>query len=195
MELESVITDLQVRVEPILHAHPQGITELALMGHLAEEGHALFTSAHRGEPAQLFRAHFLLFHALYRLRPALAEAGLALEIHCLSIRLRPMPSSGVTAGSLTTPDPVAAFYLDPANLEGMDNEAVARLIADGLRRSMGSSDEREAALQELGLGPEASRTEIRRRYRRLAMRHHPDRGGDTAKLQRINAAYRSLMAA
>ena len=31
--------------------------------------------------------------------------------------------------------------------------------------------------------------ELKREYRRLAMLHHPDRGGDTATMQAINAAY------
>jgi hypothetical protein len=31
--------------------------------------------------------------------------------------------------------------------------------------------------------------EIKSHYRRLAMQHHPDRGGDTAKMQDINAQY------
>ncbi|GAO35480.1 hypothetical protein SCT_0867 [Sulfuricella sp. T08] len=30
--------------------------------------------------------------------------------------------------------------------------------------------------------------EIKRRYRELAMEHHPDRGGEMEKLQAINAA-------
>ena len=31
--------------------------------------------------------------------------------------------------------------------------------------------------------------ELKAEYRRLAMRHHPDRGGDTETMQRINAEY------
>lgn len=31
--------------------------------------------------------------------------------------------------------------------------------------------------------------ELKAEYRRLAMKHHPDRGGDTATMQRINAEY------
>lgn len=34
---------------------------------------------------------------------------------------------------------------------------------------------------------------IKRHYRRLAMRHHPDRGGDKAQLQIINAAMEALL--
>lgn len=35
--------------------------------------------------------------------------------------------------------------------------------------------------------------EIKSEYRRLAMKHHPDRGGDTATMQDINAAYHAAL--
>lgn len=44
----------------------------------------------------------------------------------------------------------------------------------------------------LGLDRDASAAEIKGRYRELAKRHHPDRGGGGAELARINAAYEVL---
>jgi DnaJ-class molecular chaperone len=41
----------------------------------------------------------------------------------------------------------------------------------------------------LGVGESATPEEIKRAYRRLASQHHPDRGGDTATFQTIQAAY------
>lgn len=40
----------------------------------------------------------------------------------------------------------------------------------------------------LGVSAHATRDEIEAAYRRLAMQHHPDRGGDGAEMARINAA-------
>jgi DnaJ-domain-containing protein 1 len=40
----------------------------------------------------------------------------------------------------------------------------------------------------LGVSPNASRVEIDRAYRKLAAKHHPDKGGDTAFMQKINKA-------
>jgi DnaJ domain len=44
----------------------------------------------------------------------------------------------------------------------------------------------------LGAEQNASRDEIERLYKRLAMRHHPDRGGNPETMKAINEAYRVL---
>ena len=44
----------------------------------------------------------------------------------------------------------------------------------------------------LGVNKNASADEIKKAYRSLAMKHHPDRGGDQAKFQKIQEAYDTL---
>ena len=57
---------------------------------------------------------------------------------------------------------------------------------------MDSSDEAPNYYEILGASEDASQEEIERLYKRLAMRHHPDRGGDAEYMKAINAAYRVL---
>ena len=44
----------------------------------------------------------------------------------------------------------------------------------------------------LGVRPGASKAEVARAYRRYALRHHPDRGGDPARFQAGVDAYHRL---
>jgi molecular chaperone DnaJ len=44
----------------------------------------------------------------------------------------------------------------------------------------------------LGVGKGASPDEIKKSYRRLAVQHHPDRGGDEAKFREVSEAYEVL---
>lgn len=44
----------------------------------------------------------------------------------------------------------------------------------------------------LGVSKNSSQEEIKSAYRRLASKHHPDKGGDTALFQKIQAAYDTL---
>ena len=46
--------------------------------------------------------------------------------------------------------------------------------------------------QTLGVGETASPDEIKKAYRSLANKHHPDKGGDQAMFKNISVAYENL---
>jgi curved DNA-binding protein CbpA len=54
---------------------------------------------------------------------------------------------------------------------------------------MGEADERRDYYVVLGAFRDDSHDEIERRYKRLAVEHHPDRGGDEEEMKAINEAW------
>lgn len=48
---------------------------------------------------------------------------------------------------------------------------------------------------DLGLPPEATPADAKKRYKDLVKTHHPDRGGDAEQFNRINRAYEAAMSA
>lgn len=74
---------------------------------------------------------------------------------------------------------------------------IVRLSARTIWQSNGNPArtmlQRQQALSVLGLPPTATPKQIKRRYRSLAKRYHPDCGGDQRQMQRIIAAYEFLM--
>ena len=185
--LEALEEDLLAR----LRQHPGGISEFELLQALRAEDHPV-TSGATGEPGghRLFQEHFALFHLLYRLRDRCHGEGQArLEINPLCIRLYPYQAG---QGELPEPaDPLRDYYLDLGNLRGTSAADVEEMLGRFWGRMQGL-EQRNEALRVLGLEADAGYEQARERYRRLAMEHHPDRGGDTRRLQEINAAMASL---
>ena len=102
------------------------------------------------------------------------------------------PYQANMADQLTLPDPLRCYYLDLDQLYATGPDEVAALL-NAFWVRMGRLDCREDALQVLGLSDPVDDAAIRRRYRELVMVHHPDRGGETARLQLINAAVADLL--
>jgi DnaJ-domain-containing protein 1 len=178
--------DLQQLLFTILEQRPEGVTEHALLRLLQAERGDDFPDGLFRDPLALFRAHFLLFHALYRLREQLlADAAGSLQIDPRAIRLTPCPAPA--ARSLADHDPMRDYYLDLANLEDTGAEDVERLLGAFWARYFAGS-RRSEALAALGLAPSADLDTAQRRYRELAMQHHPDRGGDPEQFRRIREA-------
>lgn len=50
----------------------------------------------------------------------------------------------------------------------------------------------DRAYETLGISPDASISEVRRRYRRLLKEHHPDHGGSRERFLRIQRAYEEI---
>ncbi|MDT8383484.1 MAG: DNA-J related domain-containing protein [Gammaproteobacteria bacterium] len=181
--------DLQKRLDllhRLLRAHPAGLSEYELIMALEAEHGADFSRDQLRDPLSLFQTHFLLFHALYRLRDQLWESRIArLDIHTLGIRLLPFKTAG--AAQLAEHDPLRDYYLDLNHLNITQAGDVEKLLTQFWARFVGDDDRRQA-LATLELEDPVDWPAIKTQHRRLAMQHHPDRGGDEARLQAINVA-------
>ena len=187
------VENLLITLEEILASRADGLSEHALLKELAARKVTFFDEPYFSSPLGLFQRHFLLFHCLYRLRDRLRENGTGeLTIHCLGIRIDALCDS--ISDHPVIHDPLAAYYLDLTHLESTEEADVLRLLESFWQR-FANEEQRDEALAVIELAPPTSYPEIKRQYRRLAMRWHPDRGGDADRFQRLEWAMRVLRVA
>ncbi|MCC6077152.1 DNA-J related domain-containing protein [Pseudomonas sp. GCM10022188] len=181
--------DLMEQLLALLRRVPDGLSEHQLIRRLREAHCTHLPQLPLTDKLVLFRTHFLLFNALYRLRDRLwGERSAHLEINPLLIRLLPYQDGPQALGEH---DPLRAYYLDEARLRDTTEADVVHLLQSFWTRMHGG-EEREAALELFGLDARADYSAIRLRYRQLVSQHHPDRGGSTTRLQSINKAMEIL---
>lgn len=170
----------------VLRAHPAGISEYELIRTLESSGEPGFDAECLRDNLSLFQTHFFLFHNLYQLHEQLWNSGEAhLNISPLCIQLLPITDSATSA--ISEHNPLRDYYLNIENLNDTTANDVESLLGKFWQRFV-RNDERSNALAELELSDPVDWSTIKTQHRRLAMQHHPDRGGDEQRLQAINAA-------
>ena len=185
------LDEIEQACHDLLRQHPDGISEYSLLKRLREEEYALFPKLSLGDTLGLFQSHFLLFHCLYRLRDRLhAERRGDLAISALIIELGAYQEG---LDSLIEADPLRDYYLDLTNLDETGESDVLELLGDFWRKLQSGEPERvAAALAVLELERAESFAQVKAQYRRLVMRHHPDRGGEALKMHALNEALELL---
>lgn len=183
------IAPLLAALRELLTANTRGLREYELIRRLREDRTPGFPAGPLSDPVVLFQSHFLLRHALYRLRDQYLQAGSALlEMNALEIRLAAYREGG---NGIALHDPLRAYYDDLAHLETTDRDEVERLLTRFWER-LAANERRQSALAVLDLADPVDHDTITRRYRRLAQRHHPDRGGDSIQFRAIRRAFETL---
>jgi hypothetical protein len=179
------------------------IGEYQLMRTLAEEGFPQFKPDL--DPLIMFRAHFLLFHLLYRLQDRwLFESRGWLSIHTTDIHLQEMQSVAdseeESRQELLEDDPLKSYYLDYSEFLNTQEEDVLSLLDDFWRKMAGSPihamgpEDRLKAQQRLGLqGQTVSIESVKLQFRSLCQLHHPDKGGDPQVFRQICDAKEVLL--
>ncbi len=185
--VDLVLEDLELDLLQRLQRTGEGISEYEFLQQLREARHPVIEiETSDAAEVRLFREHFQLFHLLYRLRDRCwAEKIAHIEINPL--RLRVLPYQEVNSQMPGEVDNLRDYYLDRSHLDRTGTGEVNELLGRFWVRMQGL-DKRTEALETLGLESGADYRQARERYRKLAMEHHPDRGGDAERLQEINLA-------
>lgn len=192
--------DIEVLIQVLaesLDTQPQW-TEQELIASLQGPRYAFFDKDALREPLTLFQTHFMLFHCLYKLRERWREQKTyELFIHTLNIERQPWQGG---ASALAEKDALAEYYLDLNQLGTTSGADVESMLDDFLRRMGHSSTSRnkagmsvEEAWQVMNLEPPVSRVFIKKHYRKLVHKYHPDKGGTVTKMQQIQKAYHRIL--
>ena len=103
------------------------------------------------------------------------------------------PYQSVDSALPRTYDALSNYYLDLNNLAETTVDDVDALLNQFWRRFL-ADEHHHSALSVLGMEAPVTFEQVKAQYRRLAMLHHPDRGGNKEKLQTINEAMEQLKA-
>ncbi|MCO4207094.1 molecular chaperone [Aeromonas hydrophila] len=145
------------------------------------------------EQLQLFRLNFLIMNALYQLQAELHGEGWWLVISTLDIRLEPL-ATREGGSALVRGEALRSYYLDWQVFWQTDREEVEALLGS-FWRACERDEHRAEALTLFALPTGAQPDAIRRRWRELALQHHPDRGGDADTFIRLRWAWEHLKSA
>ncbi len=173
-------------------------------------------------PLILYQCHFLLFHLLYRLQEDFYSEGKYLFIHFMRIFLTDYPEPGMCrfydehTGTFCKEvctgqenycsfhlskmenyalDELSAkyFYLDAENFCRLDEKSAGAFM-EGAWEILSHYKDYEKSLKILGICGTPDREGIKKKFRELAKKHHPDRGAAShEKFNEINRAYRLLL--
>lgn len=144
----------------------------------------------------IFRTHFFVYHNLYCLKQELAEKERGdLEIAPLAIyfknnleksaALDPASKDKISSHQIKHLDYLAHYYLRWQPMFETTQKDVEQLFAlarAGIQQPLRLHE----AFKRFDIEPPTTKTTVTRAYRKLAMTHHPDRGGAPATLQLIH---------
>ncbi|MDG2775662.1 DNA-J related domain-containing protein [Vibrio parahaemolyticus] len=178
----------------ILKKQPSGWKVHTLASKLSECGY--INQLDPSPDKDLFKRNFLIMNALYQLQETLFPDSW-LQVEAMDIML--MSALEASKNSVDPNDPLRQYYLDWSHYEANEDE-VRRLLNEfwsRYQRFVGDASEHNIdkvkALKLFDLAGDASRTEIRRQWRKLALRWHPDReNGDAERFRVLCEAWNVL---
>ncbi|MDQ2192486.1 molecular chaperone DnaJ [Vibrio anguillarum] len=170
----------------VLRKQPSGWKVHTLAAHLSEQG---FMPVLDSAPEKdLFKRNFLIMNALYQLQETLYPEKW-LQVSAMDIVL--MPAHRAVNCEIDPDEPLRDYYTQWKNYEADEGE-VRRLLNEfwtRYREAMGGTSNlnmnRLQALRLFKLPVEATQIEIRKTWRKLALKWHPDRDNGNAETFRV----------
>ncbi|MBR9788547.1 MAG: DnaJ domain-containing protein [Vibrionaceae bacterium] len=180
----------------ILRKRPSGWKVHTLASQLSEQGY--IRQFDPSPDKDLFKRNFLIMNALYQLQEHLYPKQWLL-VDAMNITL-----TGTVDSSLSASDhlePLREYYLDWGHYEASESEVRGLLkeFWQTYQRYIGrhstSDMNKSKALALFELDSSATRADIRKRWRKLAFRWHPDcKGGDAERFRTLCEAWNVLRA-
>jgi hypothetical protein len=131
-------------------------------------------------------------NALYQLQNELVRENIYLKIEPLEIDLLTIDhQSNDKKISDSANAKMQEYYLNWDHYHETTQEDVNELL-NNFWKMFNAFDQKDEALEILGLSTDVSWNEIKSRYRVLAARFHPDKGGEASKFIELRQAYEIL---
>ncbi|MFH0217623.1 DNA-J related domain-containing protein [Vibrio alginolyticus] len=170
----------------ILRKQPSNWKLHTLASSLGEQGY--ISKLDDSPDKDLFKRNFLIMNALYQLQDTLYPDSW-LQVEAMDIQL--MSSMEALRHKIDIHDPLREYYLDWRNYEA-DEDEVRRLLNEfwtTYQKFIGGSSvasvDKTKALSLFELNTDATPAEIRKQWRKLALRWHPDRENGNAERFRV----------
>ncbi|MFH4629217.1 DNA-J related domain-containing protein [Vibrio alginolyticus] len=170
----------------ILRKQPSNWKVHTLASSLGEQGY--ISKLDDSPDKDLFKRNFLIMNALYQLQDTLYPDSW-LQVEAMDIQL--MSSMESLRHKIDIHDPLREYYLDWRNYEA-DEDEVRRLLNEfwtTYQKFIGGSSvasvDKTKALSLFELNTDATPAEIRKQWRKLALRWHPDRENGNAERFRV----------
>lgn len=183
----------------MLKTNADGLSEYEILRYLKTQ-FPEFCSLAEDAGLCLFRQHFLIMNALYQLQMQLwQEEGLKLAISPTHIQIHftstPKNNINVKKHQTQVKDSAEAkiisYYLDWSEYT-KTNETEVEALLQSFFKGLHNPSATEHAYKTLKLHKNASYTEIKTQYRKLASLSHPDKGGSTSEFIELREAFELL---
>ncbi|WP_081310658.1 DNA-J related domain-containing protein [Pseudoalteromonas luteoviolacea] len=150
----------------------------------------------------LFKINFLIMNGLYQLQNELFDSHHLVHISALDIYIERMQpdQDTINADNQNLPshtDPLKSYYLDWNNYDTSKEEIEALLNGFWQRylscdKGAGCMQSREALIKKWQLPSAYDLPTLQKKWRRLALSCHPDRGGNNLEFNQIKLEYEQL---